>query len=94
MAPTDEIIWRVLDRSAEIDISYRQLPHWDQCGALTFVTFRLADSMPLSVIRRWEAEQLDWLQRKGIDDVDLKTALNTNILPDQVQRKLQMFRSR
>lgn len=58
-----EIVWRMLDIEAEVDASRRQLPHWDQAGALTFVTFRLADSMPRSVLERWEAEQQDWLAR-------------------------------
>lgn len=45
----------------------RNLPHWRLGGATYFVTFRLADSIPESVARRWEAERIGWLRRRGID---------------------------
>lgn len=61
MPEMQKVVWRVLDREAEVAVSCRQLPHWDQTGAVTFVTFRLADSMPRSVLDRWRAEQLEWL---------------------------------
>jgi putative transposase len=32
------------------------LPHWDFPGALQAVTFRLADSVPAAVIKKWEKE--------------------------------------
>jgi len=33
------------------------LPHWSQEGAVYFVTFRLADSLPRSVVETWVAER-------------------------------------
>ena len=32
------------------------LPHWDFCRSLQAVTFRLADSVPASVINKWKVE--------------------------------------
>ena len=36
------------------------LPHWQQAGVITFVTFRLADAVAVEVRLRWREEQLAW----------------------------------
>lgn len=36
------------------------LPHWQQGEAMQFVTFRLADSLPLSKRRQWKEELAAW----------------------------------
>ena len=47
---------------ASVAKSYRRrLPHLTQPGAIYFVTFRLADSVPLEVSRRWNDEKNTWL---------------------------------
>ena len=38
-----------------------KLPHWQQEGAMQFVTFRLADAMPKSKLIKWAEEQEAWL---------------------------------
>ena len=38
----------------------RKLPHWRQPGAAYFLTFRLADSLPLHVLRQWSQENEQW----------------------------------
>ncbi len=43
------------------------LPHWRQAGCTYFVTFRLADSLPVSVVRQLEYERCLWLKTRGID---------------------------
>jgi len=43
-------------------LSIRQcayLPHWTREGAIYAVTFRLADSLPKSVVESWEFERQD-----------------------------------
>ncbi len=40
--------------------SQNRLPHWQQEGAVYFVTFRLADSLPAHLLREWEAEHEAW----------------------------------
>ena len=50
-----------LNPDSEIDKSGGELPHWQQDGVLQFVTFRLADALPLSLLREWQQERLRWL---------------------------------
>jgi len=61
------VVWNRFDPEANVDVSARNRPHWDQNGAVTFVTIRLADSMPGAVVARWLAEQDDWLKAHGLD---------------------------
>ncbi len=55
----------------------RRLPHWQYPDATLFVTFRLADSIPKSVIRRyaaakqWLEAELKQLRQRGEDDATL-----------------------
>jgi REP element-mobilizing transposase RayT len=62
----DAVIFGYLDRSAEIEIRERNLPHWFQSGAAIFVTFRTADSLPKEVVLRWQAELEEWLGRNEL----------------------------
>lgn len=88
------IVWHMLDRDAEIGISERHFPHWDQTGALTFVTFRLADSMPKSVIQRWIDEQKQWLIQNGIKFHELDDVIGSDLLPMDLRRKFKQLRQR
>lgn len=74
------------DRTAEIDIRARNLPHWFQTGAATFVTFRTADSMPKEVVLRWKRELEDWLNKSKLP-AELAHAV-THALRDKHQRLL------
>ncbi len=50
------------DPCADVDVSRRNLPHWQQEGRTYFVTFRLHDSLPqekLEALRKNRAEWLD-----------------------------------
>ena len=40
-------------------------PHWAQAGVIVFGTFRTADSIPASVLQRWEHEKNRWLVARG-----------------------------
>ncbi len=55
------------DRAADWDVVSRTLPHWSQAGAITFVTWRLADSLPSSARRRIDREIDLLLVNEGID---------------------------
>ncbi|WP_146676101.1 transposase [Pirellula sp. SH-Sr6A] len=59
-------VFNALDRDAPIDISSRNLPHWYQAGAATFVTFRTADSLPKQAIDRMVAELTEWLAARNL----------------------------
>ena len=45
-----------------VDIHGSKLPHWQQPGATYFVTFRLADSLPKSLLDQWKNDRENWLQ--------------------------------
>ena len=47
---------------SQISISRRRLPHWHMDGAIYWVCFRLADSIPLDKLRAWQAERTLWCQ--------------------------------
>jgi REP element-mobilizing transposase RayT len=40
-----------------------RLPHWEQSGSTYFLTFRLADSIPQSELKRWKEERDEWLSK-------------------------------
>lgn len=48
------------DPRKETVIRWGDLPHWRQDGALYFVTFRLADSLPGRVLDRWRRQKEIW----------------------------------
>ena len=47
---------------ADIEQWGGRLPHWQQKGAVYFVTFRLADAVPAELRDRWEGEREAWLR--------------------------------
>ena len=49
------------DPHQEIDITWNNLPHWQQNEAWIFVTWRLADSLPAAKLRDWQEEKTIWL---------------------------------
>ncbi len=42
-----------------VDITVRNLPHWNQNNKLYFVTFRLADAMPAEVTQEYKARVME-----------------------------------
>jgi putative transposase len=65
------------DPDAEVRITHRKLPHWEQAGAVYFITIRLIDSLPKEVISRMQTERCLWLRARGIapDDPEWRDAL-------------------
>ena len=45
----------------------RHLPHWRQDGCAYFVTFRLKDSIPRSIIEHWIEDRNAWYRSHGLD---------------------------
>ena len=93
-ATEETIVWNCFDPNAELEISERDRPHWNQSGALTFATIRLIDSMPKKVIERWIAEQRAWLVAQGFPDIDLDSFLLRRDLPRNLKRAFAKFRNR
>lgn len=46
----------------EIRFTENLLPHWQQKGAMYFITFRLADSIPARLRAQWQEEREIWLR--------------------------------
>jgi REP element-mobilizing transposase RayT len=59
--------FQFFDPEAEVAISHRRLPHWEQPGVTYFVTFRTADSIPEPALKEWTYERNMWLRRHGIN---------------------------
>src|SRR6266853_1334737 len=49
------------DEFDDVDVTRRNLPHWQQAGKTYFVTFRLADSIPATKLSQLEDERRVWL---------------------------------
>ena len=47
---------------ADIRHTANRLPHWQQDGAVYFITFRLADAVPIRLRTQWENERDMWLR--------------------------------
>ncbi len=63
-----ERLGELFDPTSELLVAEHFRPHWSQAGAIVFITFRTADSIPKDVLLRWELEKVDWLQRHGFAD--------------------------
>jgi putative transposase len=53
----------LFDPEADIGIREHFRPHWSQAGAIVFITFRTADSIPAEALTRWEQQKADWLKQ-------------------------------
>jgi putative transposase len=53
---------RFFNPYAGIRFTANRLPHWQQEGAVYFVTFRLADAVPHNLRTQWESEREAWLR--------------------------------
>ena len=73
-----KIEWGVYDPNADLLESHRNLPHRDQAGALTFVTFRLADSMPKQVVAQWHSDIEQWLQQNKLSGKSVNEVLQSS----------------
>ncbi len=61
------MLGELFDPKAETHIYEHCRPHWSQAGAVVFITFRLADSIPREVLSRWDREKQEWLRVRGYD---------------------------
>jgi len=72
------MLGEAFDPKGELLIYEHCRPHWSQAGAVVFITFRTADSIPREVIQRWEREKHEWMRRRGFDsDTHWSAALST-----------------
>ena len=57
----------LFDPESDYDQWDRTRPHRHQPAAVCFLTMRLNDSIPKSVIQRWHQERIDFLRRNNIE---------------------------
>jgi putative transposase len=60
MSPSDSL--QFFNPYAEIRETVNRLPHWQQRGAVYFITFRLADTIPEKLRDEWQSERSAWLR--------------------------------
>jgi len=53
---------RFFNPYADIRHTENRLTHWQQAGAVYFITFRLADAVPSHLRNQWEGEREAWLR--------------------------------
>jgi hypothetical protein len=53
---------RFFNPYGEIRFTENLLPHWQQKSATYFITFRLADSVPIRLRTQWEEQRTTWLR--------------------------------
>src|SRR6266404_1788825 len=53
---------RFFNPYVEIRRTKNRLPHWQQAGAVYFITFRLADAIPTNLRVQWQEERAIWLR--------------------------------
>jgi len=89
-----DVVWNCFDPEADFAIGARTRPHWEQTGAVTFVTIRLIDSMPKPVVEDWIRAQQDWLTEHQLEDLEIDAMLERADLPRNLRRAFIKFRNR
>ena len=89
-----KVVWNIYDRDSDMIFSTRNLPHWDQPGSITFVTMRLADSMPQEVVKLWHEEIVSWLVENGLAGRSVPDVLNDPRIKSELKRDLKRFKHR
>ncbi len=89
----DSSFGELFDRDADFDQWDRTRPHRHQPAAICFLTIRLNDSIPKSVVQRWHRERIEFLQRNGVQvNRDWKTGYQQ--LPPEKQKQFKKNFSR
>ena len=57
--------FKAFDPEEDVGLTWQNLPHWRQTGVTYFVTTRLVDSLPVSVIEQRKEERAQWPLRNG-----------------------------
>lgn len=52
---------RFFDSESLKNVTKHKLPHWQQGESACFVTWRTADSLPKSILEKWQADREAWL---------------------------------
>ena len=86
--------WNLFDPEGDSIVSKRNMPHIDMTGCLTFVTFRLTDSMPREVVQRWHDEIETWLKEHGLAGRTAEHILSSESIDNSLKNELRRFKNR
>ncbi|MFN0020218.1 MAG: transposase [Pirellulaceae bacterium] len=87
--------FQFFDPEADVYITARKLPHWEQAGGTYFITFRAKDSLPRPVMIRLTWERNEWLRARGIHVEDPEWRVQIRKLSRADQRTYyEMFTGR
>ncbi|SKB02817.1 Transposase IS200 like [Prosthecobacter debontii] len=75
------------DPASDVEVSRRNLPHWEQRDAYYFLTWRTADSIPATVLDQWLRERGQWLTDHGIDPAQEDWQRDLEKLPEAEHRE-------
>ncbi len=75
----------------KVTITRGHLPHCDQQGAVYFITWRTADSIPKGVWVKWRADRDAWLARHEIDPTTQDWRRQVEELPDEDRQSFRRF---
>ena len=59
--------FQFFDPKQDFTIGWKSLPHWAQAGAVCFITWRTADSLPTAVVERLAQQRNELLLSFGLD---------------------------
>src|SRR5438045_3140795 len=73
--------FELFDPHQDFRVVWRHLPHWEQPGATSFITWRTIDSMPRAVLLEWMAERDAWLAKRGLSQSAVGSSATTRLPP-------------
>ena len=76
---------------SEVIVTQGHLPHWDQAGTTTFITWRTADSIPKHIWEQWRTARNQWLQDHHIDPSQPDWRRCVEILPPADRHDFRKF---
>ena len=79
----------LFDPEGDVLITQRQLPHWSQAGAITFITWRTNDSIPAPVLQQWRGDRCRWLRAHGLDPDEPDWRTNLARLPAALREEFR-----
>lgn len=71
-----------------LELYTRNLPHWRQCGATYFVTYRLIDSLPQNKLHELEGLRREWERRQAAPRSKAAWEELTRIMSEKIERWL------
>ncbi len=82
------------DASSGFSIVERSLPHWSQAGTICFITWRLADSLPNSVLRQLDIEIDNLVRSEGLSPANWRSELGKRDTKTRGQLHWKLFQIR